>query len=120
MLQSVLYRVNQSENSGWTNVEPSADRVVAAPDGGHALTVDVPVAAAVFDVPVEVAAAECVGVAEALSSPLPQAMTRPTMAMIANRQTSAKGRLRKSCIRFPPCVRTVFNRSVSERAPQAV
>jgi hypothetical protein len=96
-------------------VEPSADNLVAAPDGGHALTVDVPVAAAVLDVPVEVAEAERVGVAEAVSLLL-QAITTVVIATSASGPTRAKGRLRKSCIRFPPCVRTVFNCSVGEPA----
>jgi hypothetical protein len=100
---------------GATNVEPSADSFVAAPDGGHAITVDVPVAAAVLDAPGEVAAAECVGVAEALS-PLLQAITTVAVATNASRPTRAKGRLRKSCIRFLLALRTVFNRSVGEPA----
>jgi hypothetical protein len=50
--------VNQSEKRGAMNVEPSAERAVAAPDGGQAVTVGDPDAAAVLDAPVDAPAAE--------------------------------------------------------------
>src|SRR5258708_17726037 len=101
------------------NEERSADRAVAAPDGGQAVTVGDPVAAAVLDAPVEAPAAVCVGAVEALSSLLLQAITAVATATSASRQTRAEGRLRASCLRFPPCLRAVFNSSVGEPPPNA-
>src|SRR5258708_38583856 len=90
------------------NEERSADRAVAAPDGGQAVTVGDPVAAAVLDAPVEAPAAVCVGAVEALSSLLLQAITAVRPPPSASRQNRAESRLRRSGLRVPPFVSPVF------------